>query len=203
MAPDDKDQDKLAADWAAALDDQESDDASTTPGLDGTSDLDSLFDQPTDDDTGGNSTLNDDAGKDDEALAAEWAASLTDEEEHSIKREREQDALSRQSAKAQFKNLTQEAKAPRPETARRDLDFILDIPLDVSAELGRTKLLINELLQLGQGSVIELNKLAGEPLEIYVNGKLVARGEAVVINEKFGVRLTDIISPIERVKQLA
>ncbi|MDE7064100.1 MAG: flagellar motor switch protein FliN [Desulfovibrionaceae bacterium] len=75
-------------------------------------------------------------------------------------------------------------------------------PLDVSAELGRTRLLINELLQLGQGSVVELNKLAGEPLEVYVNGKLVARGEAVVINEKFGVRLTDIISPIERVKQL-
>ena len=72
----------------------------------------------------------------------------------------------------------------------------------VSAELGRTRLLINELLQLGQGSVVELNKLAGEPLEVYVNGKMVARGEAVVINEKFGIRLTDIISPIERVKQL-
>ena len=90
------------------------------------------------------------------------------------------------------------SKAPR-----REPDFILDIPLDVSAELGRTRLRINELLQLGQGSVVELNKLAGEPLEVYVNGKLVARGEAVVINEKFGVRLTDIISPIERVKQLA
>lgn len=95
------------------------------------------------------------------------------------------------------------AKAPQPDGQRRELDFILDIPLDVSAELGRTRLLINELLQLGQGSVVELNKLAGEPLEVYVNGKLVARGEAVVINEKFGVRLTDIISPIERVKQLA
>jgi len=69
-------------------------------------------------------------------------------------------------------------------------------------ELGRTKMLINELLQLGQGSVIELNKLAGEPLEIFINRKLVARGEAVVVNEKFGVRLTDIISPMERVKQL-
>jgi flagellar motor switch protein FliN/FliY len=101
-----------------------------------------------------------------------------------------------------FKDLTEEAKAPRPEADRRDLDFILDIPLDVSVELGRTRLLINELLQLGQGSVVELSKLAGEPLEIFVNGKLVARGEAVVINEKFGVRLTDIISPIERVKQL-
>ena len=85
----------------------------------------------------------------------------------------------------------------------KDLDFILDIPLEVSVELGRTKMLINELLQLGQGSVIELNKLAGEPLEIFINKKLVARGEAVVVNEKFGVRLTDIISPMERVKQLA
>ena len=98
--------------------------------------------------------------------------------------------------------MTGEAKAPKPDNLRKDLDFILDIPLEVSAQLGSTKLLINELLQLGQGSVIELNKLAGEPLEILVNGKLVARGEAVVINEKFGVRLTDIISPIERVKQL-
>jgi flagellar motor switch protein FliN/FliY len=104
---------------------------------------------------------------------------------------------------AEFEDFTAQAKGPKPEGSKRDLDFILDIPLDVSAELGRTKLLINELLQLGQGSVVELNKLAGEPLEIYVNGKLVARGEAVVINEKFGIRLTDIISPIERVKQLA
>lgn len=83
-----------------------------------------------------------------------------------------------------------------------NLDFILDIPLEVSVELGRTKILISELLQLGQGSVIELSKLAGEPLEILVNQKLVARGEVVVVNEKFGIRLTDIISPVERVKQL-
>jgi flagellar motor switch protein FliN/FliY len=83
-----------------------------------------------------------------------------------------------------------------------NLDFILDIPLEISVELGRTKVLINELLQLGQGSVIELSKLAGEPLEVFVNQKLVARGEVVVVNEKFGVRLTDIISPVERVKQL-
>jgi flagellar motor switch protein FliN/FliY len=83
-----------------------------------------------------------------------------------------------------------------------NLDFILDIPLEVSVELGRAKILISDLLQLGQGSVIELTKLAGEPLEILINQKLVARGEVVVINEKFGVRLTDIISPAERVKQL-
>jgi flagellar motor switch protein FliN/FliY len=192
MAPDDIDQDKLAAEWASALDDQEDEKPATQ------TDIDAMFDQPAAAPGGGAAA----AGPGDDALASEWAAALADEEEQSIKREREQDTLSRQSAKAQFKNLTQEAKTPRPDTGRRDLDFILDIPLDVSAELGRTKLLINELLQLGQGSVIELNKLAGEPLEIYVNGKLVARGEAVVINEKFGVRLTDIISPIERVKQL-
>jgi flagellar motor switch protein FliN/FliY len=83
-----------------------------------------------------------------------------------------------------------------------NLDFIIDIPLEVSVELGRTRMLIKDLLQLGQGSVIELNKLAGETLEILVNQKLVARGEVVVVNEKFGVRLTDIISPADRVKQL-
>jgi len=84
----------------------------------------------------------------------------------------------------------------------QNLDFILDIPLKVSVELGRTSVLIKDLLQLGQGSVLELDKLAGEPLEVLVNGKLVARGEVVVVNEKFGVRLTDIISPIERIETL-
>ena len=84
----------------------------------------------------------------------------------------------------------------------QNLDFILDIPLKVSVELGRTSVVIKDLLQLGQGSVLELDKLAGEPLEVLVNGKLVARGEVVVVNEKFGVRLTDIISPIERIETL-
>jgi flagellar motor switch protein FliN/FliY len=84
----------------------------------------------------------------------------------------------------------------------RNLNLILDIPLKVTVELGRTKMPVSELLNLTQGSVIELNKLAGEPMEVYVNDKLIARGEAVVVNEKFGVRLTDIISPAERVEQL-
>lgn len=84
----------------------------------------------------------------------------------------------------------------------QNLDFILDIPLKVSVELGRTKVVIKDLLQLGQGSVLELDKLAGEPLEVLVNGKLVARGEVVVVNEKFGIRLTDIISPLERIETL-
>lgn len=93
-------------------------------------------------------------------------------------------------------------KAGDGEKKERNLDLILDIPLRVTVELGRTKMMVRELLTLGQGSVIELNKLAGEPMEILVNDKLVAKGEAVVVNEKFGVRLTDIISPLERVEQL-
>ncbi len=84
----------------------------------------------------------------------------------------------------------------------RNLNLILDIPLRVTVELGRTKMPVSELLNLTQGSVIELSKLAGEPMEVLVNDKLIARGEAVVVNEKFGVRLTDIISPAERVEQL-
>ena len=156
----DLDQDALAAQWAAALDEQ--DEPAPAPAAGG----------------GGDMT-------DDEKLAAEWAAALADDEQVAVKKEKEQAAFAAKAKVAEFKDLTDEAKA-----------------LDVSAELGRTRLLINELLQLGQGSVVELNKLAGEPLEVYVNGKIVARGEAVVINEKFGIRLTDIISPIERVKQL-
>jgi flagellar motor switch protein FliN len=85
----------------------------------------------------------------------------------------------------------------------QNLDLILDIPLTVTVELGRSKMLINDLLQLGQGSVIELTKLVGEPLEVLVNDKLVARGEVVVVNDKFGVRLTDIVSPMERVQSLS
>lgn len=84
-----------------------------------------------------------------------------------------------------------------------DLDMIMDLPLEIVVELGRTKMLINDLLQIGQGSVIELNKAVGEPLDIMVNGKLVARGEVVVVKERFGVRITEILSTIERIKQLA
>lgn len=95
------------------------------------------------------------------------------------------------------------ATAPKEKKERTPrMELLLDIPLEITAELGRTRMIINDLLQLGQGSVIELNKLAGEPLEILVNHKLIARGEVVVVNEKFGIRLTDIISPLERIKQL-
>jgi len=94
------------------------------------------------------------------------------------------------------------AEAPARGAGARDLDFILDIPLEISVELGRTRILVNDLLQLGQGSVVELARLSDEPMDIYVNGKLFARGEVVVVNEKFGVRLTDVVSPVERVKRL-
>ena len=99
--------------------------------------------------------------------------------------------------------LDNEETTQVPSGKTKNLDLILDIPLTVTVELGRSKMLINDLLQLGQGSVIELKKLAGEPLEVLVNQKLVARGEVVVVNEKFGVRLTDIVSPMERVQTLA
>jgi flagellar motor switch protein FliN/FliY len=84
----------------------------------------------------------------------------------------------------------------------RRLDMLLDLPLDVSVELGRTRMSIQELLALAPGSVIELDKVAGEPLDILINDRLVARGEAVVVNDKFGIRITDIVSPQERITRL-
>ncbi len=83
-----------------------------------------------------------------------------------------------------------------------NLDVVLDIPVNLSMEIGRTRISIRNLLQLNQGSVVELERLAGEPMDVLVNGTLIARGEVVVVNEKFGIRLTDIISPAERVKKL-
>jgi len=87
------------------------------------------------------------------------------------------------------------------ESSRR-LDMLLDVPLEVNVELGRTRMTIQDLLTLGPGSVIELDKVAGEALDILVNGRLVARGEAVVVNDKFGIRITDIVSPQERIQRL-
>ncbi len=84
----------------------------------------------------------------------------------------------------------------------RSIDFVLDLPLRVTVELGRTKMVVNDLLQLAQGSIVELEKPAGEPLEILVNDKLIARGEVVSVNEKFGIRVTEIISPTERIEKL-
>jgi len=89
----------------------------------------------------------------------------------------------------------------RPET-HNDIDFILDIPVQLTVELGRTKIAIKNLLQLAQGSVVELDGMAGEPMDVLVNGCLIAQGEVVVVNDKFGIRLTDIITPAERIRKL-
>lgn len=133
----------------------------------------------------------------DSDLSADWNDSLKEEMEPA-------EAVPAESPAAEMPSFEPKAKdASGSDIDSRSLDFILDIPLEVTVVLGKTNMLINDLLQLGQGSVIELTKLAGEPLEILVNNKLVARGEPVVVNEKFGVRLTDIISPIERVKRLS
>ncbi len=98
-------------------------------------------------------------------------------------------------------NSTSSSSGPNDRSNRR-LDLLLDVPLDVTVELGRSRMSIQDLLALGPGSVIELDKVAGEPLDILVNNRLVARGEAVVINDKFGVRITDIVSPAERIARL-
>jgi flagellar motor switch protein FliN/FliY len=88
------------------------------------------------------------------------------------------------------------------ENQSRRLELLLDVPLDLSVELGRTRMSIQDLLNLSPGSVVELDKIAGEPLDILVNDRLIARGEAVVVNDKFGVRITDIVSPSERIARL-
>ncbi len=94
------------------------------------------------------------------------------------------------------------ASADKTASQKSNMDFILDIPLEISVELGRTTLMINDLLKLGQGSVIELTKVAGDTLEVLANQRLIARGEVVVINDKYGIRLTEIISPMERIEKL-
>ena len=98
--------------------------------------------------------------------------------------------------------MSSEASDSPPPGEKRRLDLLLDVPLDLSVELGRTRMTIQDLLGLGPGSVIELDKIAGEALDILVNDRLVARGEAVVVNDKFGVRITDIVSQSERVARL-
>ncbi|GMQ88248.1 MAG: flagellar motor switch protein FliN [Gammaproteobacteria bacterium] len=101
---------------------------------------------------------------------------------------------------AKFENLEDTSAGLADDEA--NLEIILDIPVTISMEIGRTQISIRNLLQLNQGSVVELDRLAGEPMDVRVNGTLVAHGEVVVVNEKFGIRLTDVISPAERVKKL-
>lgn len=124
-------------------------------------------------------------------MADEWAAALEQQEQAGSK-----------SANARQMALDDFADSGKNVTGSPDLDVILDIPVTISMEVGRTSITIRNLLQLNQGSVIELDRLAGEPLDVLVNGTLIAHGEVVVVNEKFGIRMTDVISPSERIKKL-
>ena len=126
---------------------------------------------------------------------------MSDEEDpwaEALSEQADSEAVTADAAAASFDELTDES-TPGTDV---NLDVVLDIPVNLSMEIGRTKISIRNLLQLNQGSVVELERLAGEPMDVLVNGTLIARGEVVVVNEKFGIRLTDIISPAERVKKL-
>jgi len=144
--------------------------------------------------------------QDDQALADEWAAAL---EETGDAGQADIDALlAADSGNSASNRLPMEEFGSVPKNndpvslEGPNLDVILDIPVSISMEVGSTEINIRNLLQLNQGSVIELDRLAGEPLDVLVNGTLIAHGEVVVVNEKFGIRLTDVISPSERIKKL-
>ena len=123
-----------------------------------------------------------------DADADEWAAALSD-----------QAGGAQPGAEKLFQNLSGTASAA---ATPNDIDMVFDIPVLITVELGRTKIAIKNILQLAQGSVVELDGLAGEPMDVLVNGCLIAQGEVVVVNDKFGIRLTDIITPSERVRKL-
>ncbi len=128
---------------------------------------------------------------DNNALADEWAAALA-----------ESDGGGSPVQRADMPRFDGGDSLIRPINEDVNLDIILDIPVTIAMEIGRTRINIRNLLQLNQGSVVELDRLAGEPLDVLVNNTLIAHGEVVVVNEKYGIRLTDVISPAERVKKL-
>ncbi|WOB09824.1 flagellar motor switch protein FliN [Piscinibacter gummiphilus] len=128
-----------------------------------------------------------------DAMAAEWAAALA-EAKPEVASEVQSEA-----APVAFQNFGQ----ANPAAAGNDINMILDIPVQLTVELGRTRIPIKHILQLAQGSVVELDALAGEPMDVLVNGYLIAQGEVVVVNDKFGIRLTDIVTPSERMRRLS
>ena len=130
---------------------------------------------------------------DDDAMAAEWAAALAEAKPEA--------AVAESVAPASFTNFGAPVEAPAGQP--NDLNMILDIPVQLTVELGRTRIPIKHILQLAQGSVVELDALAGEPMDVLVNGFLIAQGEVVVVNDKFGIRLTDIVTPSERMRRLS
>eukprot|EP01034_Spumella_vulgaris_P030068 gene30068-37224_t len=135
--------------------------------------------------------------QDDQSLDDDWGAAIAEQAKA------EADALQNQQAAAQAAVFQDFSKQPSKTETHNDIDFILDIPVQLTVELGRTKIAIKNLLQLAQGSVVELDGLAGEPMDVLVNGCLIAQGEVVVVNDKFGIRLTDIVTPSERMRRLS
>ncbi|MDP9108253.1 MAG: flagellar motor switch protein FliN [Pseudomonadota bacterium] len=133
---------------------------------------------------------------DQQAAEDDWGAAIAEQEQA------EKAALLAQQAQSASSTVFKEFASTGKTQTHNDIDFILDIPVQLTVELGRTKIAIKNLLQLAQGSVVELDGLAGEPMDVLVNGCLIAQGEVVVVNDKFGIRLTDIISPAERIKKL-
>ena len=131
-----------------------------------------------------------------DAMAAEWAAALAETKPETAS---EVHAAADQVAPAAFQNFSPTTGS----TAGNDINMILDIPVQLTVELGRTRIPIKHILQLAQGSVVELETMAGEPMDVLVNGYLIAQGEVVVVNEKFGIRLTDIVTPSERMRRLS
>lgn len=137
-----------------------------------------------------------DASANEQFTADDWAAAMAEQAEAEATPAPAEDVKP-----AVFGNLNADISGLSAE-ASKNLELVMDIPIQLTVELGRTRMPIRNLLQLAQGSVVELNELAGEPLDVFVNGCLVAQGEVVVVNEKFGIRLTDIITPSERIKKL-
>ena len=142
---------------------------------------------------------------DQDAMADEWAAAMGEQGEGEAGEGGDDWAAAmEEQAETESMGLEEFDKVPdNPASQNPELDIILDIPVTISMEVGSTSITIRNLLQLNQGSVIELDRLAGEPLNVLVNGTLIAHGEVVVVNEKFGIRMTDVISPSERIKRLA
>jgi len=138
--------------------------------------------------------MNEQGGDSSDDAAADWGDAMEEQSNAESKEKGEAAAMS-------FQELEDDAKSIDGEDI--NLDVILDVPVTISMEIGRTQINIRNLLQLNQGSVVELDRLAGEPMDVLVNGTLVAHGEVVVVNDKFGIRLTDVISASERIKRLA
>jgi flagellar motor switch protein FliN/FliY len=139
------------------------------------------------------------ASPDDDRMAAEWAAALDESRNGAGAAGAQGPAMS----PASFTNFSASAGGGDGVPAGNDINMILDIPVQLTVELGRTRIPIRHILQLAQGSVVELDALAGEPMDVLVNGFLIAQGEVVVVNDKFGIRLTDIVTPSERMRRLS